>query len=288
MRNGLWLILVAVLTAPAAPGFAGGGQGQRFFDAGFELGARPGGRDLLARLSGSDSVPDEMLAGIVAGFVGRDRFSGLLAGVAETPEAAPADAAGEMPPSLPGSLSAVGSETFWIRLGDGAAPGVYMFADPACPHCASALEALALDISSGRLHVRLALAPVVSAGSRDLAAMIMLDQDPAQAAWSMLLGSARGVGLPHAAGAAAELGELGDALIAANLAWMSRNRLSAVPHFVWEQDGRWKQATGVQDASVFAAAGKFGNTGLSMHAPEAVQAMVDSETAPEPVPSLPN
>ncbi len=282
------LLAAACLTA-AAQGKADEFGLQLMFDAGIALGSGEGGRELLAELADSRNVPGEMLAGVAAGLIGRDRISELLdgsdAGVSpeETASSVVTPVASGRP-ELPGSLPAFGSESFWIRLGEGDAPGVYMLADPACPHCARALEALAGDISAGRLHVRMALAPVLSEASTDLAAMIMIDPEPAQAAWSLLLSAAGGAPLPDAGGSAAELDELGMALIGANLEFMRRRGLSAVPHFIWSENGRWTEATGVQDPSVFAAADRLRDGRLTMHAPDHVLAMLDSAQVQEPPP----
>ena len=289
MRHLRLLLAAAVLTAAAVEGGADEFGPQRMFDAGVALGSGEGGRELLAALADTAAAPDEMLVGIAAGLTGTDRLRELLDGTgagvqqqASAASAAPPPASGQ--PPLPGSLPAFGSEGFWIRLGDGSAPGIYMLADPACPHCASALDALAPDISEGRLHVRMALVPVVSEASTDLAAMIMIDPEPAQAAWTLLLAAAGGAPLPDASGSAGELGELGEALIGANLEFMRRRGLSAVPHFMWSEGGRWTEATGVQDPSLFAAADRLENGQLTMHAPEHVRAMVETERAGDPSP----
>ena len=281
------LLAAACLTAAAQGGADEFGQ-QSMFDAGIALGSGEGGRELLAELADSN-VPEELLAGIAAGLIGRDRISALLdrsdAAVSpEGPDGAVAPPMASRRPELPGSLPAFGSESFWIRLGDGDAPGIYMLADPACPHCARALEALAGDISAGRLHVRMALAPVLSENSVDLAAMIMNDPEPAQAAWSLLLAAAGGAPLPDAGGSAEELNEIGMALVAANLDFMRRRGLSAVPHFIWSENGSWTEATGVQDPSVFEAADRLTDGQLTMHAPDHVLAMLDSAQVQVPSP----
>ena len=250
MRYALVIAACAGLAVPT--GLAGAERKPNLFEAGLALGEAGGGGSMLQQLAAGGSLPEEFLAGVAAGLIGRDRLLTLLAGQetasAETcgpfppagDAAAPVGAgASPVPPSAAG-LEGFGGESFWIRLGEGSSPGLFMLADPACPYSAKALEALAPEIVSGRRHVRLALAPVLSPASRDLAAMIMLDPEPAQAAWSMLLGSAGGAGLPPAKGSAGQLGELGDALIAANLDWMRQQGLSAVPHFIWSNSGRWE------------------------------------------------
>ncbi len=309
------LILAAGFALAAVQGLAGDDRPRQLFEAGIALGESADGRLIIRQLAAAGEVPDEFLAGLAAGIVGRERLRFLLTGSGTAPSAAtpalapqgqsmetcgvispsagasPADAGvAQAAMMLPGGLPNFGNESFWIRLGDGQAPGLYMLADPACPYSARALETLAPDISAGRLHVRLALAPVLSPLSRDLAALIMLDPDPAQAAWSMLLGAARGAGLPAAQGLADQLGELGDTLIEANLDWMRQRGLSAVPHFVWSADGQWSERTGVQDPGIFAGADALANSRLTMHGPEAVQAMVEAAAMGEAqeMPALPN
>ncbi len=289
MRILICLALAAALSAPAGLSSAEDNDGPALFDAGLVLGGAAGSRQLLASLAASPSAANELLAGIVAGMIGRDRLAALLEGSGAGRTAAAAPGKTGAPPPLPGSLAATGAESFWIRIGGQDAPAIYMFADPACPHCAAALDNLKLDISSGRLQVRLALAPVLSEASRELSAMIMLDPEPAQAAWSLLLAAAGGAPLPDVRGSASELGELGEALIDANLGFMRRRGLAAVPHFIWSENGRWREAAGVQASAIFASADRLGSSELSMHAPEHVRAMVETAAAPvqEELPPLP-
>ena len=283
------------------------------FEAGITLGEATRGVLALGELARDGSLPEEFLAGILVGRLGREQFDFLLhqdqaagqdvrpaeadaqaqlqncATSLAQPFPAAAPAPGGLPP-LPGAgppaggLESFGQDSFWIRLGDGEAPGIFMLGDPACPYTARALADLAPDISAGRLHVRLALAPVLSELSRDLSAAIMLDPQPAQAGWAMLLGSAQGAGLPPAAGAAGELGELGEALLEANLDWMRRNGLAAVPHFLWASGGKWQQVSGVQDPILFGEADRLPDGELSMHAPPWVQAMIEPAPPAVPIP----
>lgn len=295
------MLIIAACTALAVPtGLAGEDRTPDLFEAGLALG-EAGGGVTLQQLAAAGSLPDEFFAGVAAGLIGRDRLLTLLTGQGTAPAStcgalAPAGAAAAPVEANPRPVSpsaagpeGFGGDSFWIRLGDGSTPGVFMLADPACPYSAKALEALAPEISAGRLHVRLALAPVLSPASRDLAAWIMLDPQPAMAAWSMLLTSAGGAGFPPAQGSADQLGELGDALIAANLDWMRQRGLSAVPHFIWSSNGRWEQLTGLQDPAVFAAADPLVDGELAMHAPPWIQAMVEAAAMSEapPLPGLP-
>ena len=305
------LALAALLAATADGEPTDRMQAQALFEAGITLGEMSRGQLAVGALARDTSLPEEFLAGVLVGQLGRDRFRFLLeasAGQASDPPGIEScdtaalpppvvnDTAASVLPVLPGAsaagggLESFGEDSFWIRLGDGEAPGIFMLADPACPYSARALAELAPDISAGRLHVRLALAPVLSELSRDLSALIMLEAEPAQAAWAMLLGSAQGAGLPPAAGTGGQLGELGDQLLAANLDWMRQRGLAAVPHFVWASGGNWQQRSGVQDPIVFGNADRLPNGQLTMHAPAAVQAMIDPVTVPvtaAPVPALP-
>ena len=167
-----------------------------------------------------------------------------------------------------------GEDLFWLRMGAEAAPAAYMLADPACPHCADALATLSPRVSAGDLQIRLALAPFLSERSVDLAAMIMLEGDPAAAAWRTLLDSAAGNPPLPPEGAAAAIGEIGSALLSANLAWMRANGVSAVPHFVWRESGRWRQATGVQPPEAFSGADILAGNDLAMSAPAAILDML--------------
>ena len=173
----------------------------------------------------------------------------------------------------PASVGGFGDSSFWLRLGAAGTPGVYMLADPACPHCANALSALAPAIAAGEMHLRLALAPFLSPASRELAAEIMIAADPATAAWEMMLASANGSPPVPLAGSAALIGPVGEALLASNLNWMRANSVSAVPHFIWLENGQWRQATGVQPLAAFAEAGVLEGD-LAIHAPAPVMAML--------------
>ncbi|MDE0304387.1 MAG: hypothetical protein OXI87_05815 [Albidovulum sp.] len=206
-------------------------------------------------------------------------------GQASLSPAPPLPAAGERDSGQPepglSKDSFLGEDLFWLRLGAEAAPAVYMLADPGCPHCADALAALSPRIAAGDLQVRLALAPFLSERSVDLAAMIMLEGDPAAAAWRTLLDSAAGnPPPPPPKGAAASIGEIGSALLSANLAWMRANGISAVPHFVWRESGRWRQAAGVQPPEAFSGADILAGDDLAMSAPAAILDMLPR--VPEP------
>ncbi len=181
-------------------------------------------------------------------------------------------------PELPGtrqqsSIDGFGDRSFWLRLGAAGTPGVYMLADPACPHCANAVNTLAPAIAAGEMHLRLALAPFLSPASRELAAEIMIADDPATAAWEMMLASANGNPPVPLVGSAAMIGPVGEALLASNLDWMRANSVSAVPHFIWLENGRWRQASGVQPLAALAGAGVLDGD-LAIHAPAPVMAML--------------
>ena len=206
------------------------------------------------------------------GRVGED--GGPVPGVATTESKAGITALPAEPG--PGQLSPIGEFgdlSFWLRLGAAGTPGVYMLADPACPHCANALNTLAPAIAAGEMHLRLALAPFLSPASRELAAEIMIAGDPATAAWEMMLASANGSPPVPLAGSAAMIGPVGEALLASNLDWMRANSVSAVPHFMWLENGRWRQATGVQPLAAFAGASVLDGD-LAIHAPAPVMAML--------------
>ncbi len=245
---------------------------------------REQGRRLLGSMAGNEAVPAELLAGLATGLAGSGRDEARESVLPASPMPADTDEGACLPTvsatdahpdeaganpviALPGGLSAIGLESFWIALGDPTAPGVFLVADPTCPFSARAVASLAEEISSGRLHVRLVLAPVLSNSSHDLAASIMLDLSPADAAWSMMLGLARGDPPPDATGAAAALGEFGRALLDSNLDWMRRHQLSAVPHYVWSERGIWHQRSGLQQAQLFTSADTLETDNLSMHAP---------------------
>ena len=277
-----WLAIAMSAVAPASAT-----DRNLLFEAGMLLaeGLPPEqGRRLLGSIAGNEAVPAELLAGLATGLAGTGRDSALESGLSASPMPTGTDEhaclstasatgahAGETAPGpvtpLPGGLSAIGRESFWIALGDPTAPGVFLVADPTCPFSARALASLADEISSSRLHVRLVLAPVLSAQAHDLAATIMLDPSPADAAWSMMLKSARGDPPPDATGASAALGEFGRALLDSNLDWMRRRQLASVPHYVWSEGGIWHQRSGLQQAELFASADMLATDNLSMHAP---------------------
>ena len=212
---------------------------------------------LPGRLPGEGGQAGGPVPGITA--------SGTEAGIAAlpvTPE-----------PAQPSPVGEFGARSFWLRLGVAGTPGVYMLADPACPHCANALDTLAPAIAAGEMHLRLALAPFLSPASRELAAGIMIADDPATAAWEMMLASANGTPPVPQTGSAAMIGPVGEALLASNLDWMRANSVSAVPHFIWLENGRWRQATGVQPLAAFAGAGVLDGD-IAIHAPPPVMDML--------------
>ena len=168
------------------------------------------------------------------------------------------------------ALASFGDDAFWFRLGAEDSPGIYFIADPACPYCARAVQELAGRISDGLLHLRVALAPFLTAQSRVLAGRIMVHDDPATAAWELFLSPAPP---PADAGPAPEIGPIGMALLETNLEWMLANGVSAVPHFIWIEDGIWRRRSGVQDAAVFDGAGML-EDGPAIHAPDAVLDML--------------
>ncbi len=188
-------------------------------------------------------------------------------------QARPAEHSGE------GDLTSIGHDTFWLRLGEPGAPAVWMLADPACPHCADALDRLSSALIGGQLQIRLALAPFLSDRSWDLAADIILAPDPAQRAWDQMRAKAAGQPPDVAPGTAEAIKPLGSALLDANLDWMRDHGISAVPHFVWRDgNGNWHQASGVQAITTFAQAVPGADATaehLGMHAPESVLARID-------------
>ena len=168
------------------------------------------------------------------------------------------------------ALASFGDDAFWFRLGAEDSPGIYFIADPACPYCARAVQELAGPISEGRLHLRVALAPFLTAQSRVLAGRIMVHDDPATAAWELFLAPTPP---PADAGPAPEIGPIGTALLETNLEWMLAHGVSAVPHFIWIEDGIWRRRSGVQDAAAFDGAGML-EDGPAIHAPDAVLDML--------------
>ncbi len=229
-------------------------------------------------VSDSDGEPLwPLLAGIAGGMAGIFDADSARRPVNSPHLGAPASSAASAPPAPIdiADISDIGEKAFWIRLGGAGLPAVYMLADPACPHCAAALRALAPEVIEGRLQLRLALAPFVGPDSRDLAATIMLAEDPANAAWAMLLAAGGGERPIAAPGSAAAIGPIGDALLNANLDWMRSRGIGAVPHFIWMDSGTgyWKQAGGVQAAELFAGAGTPAGP-AAMNTPAAVLRML--------------
>lgn len=300
MRTGTGMLFALVLcVAPATMAETDKPGPQAIHEAGLSIGQRApeSARVLFDYLVKDGSGHWELLGGLARG-IGlsgefRDRAAALQpsdlpgegdrSGATGVP-AAGADAGGPAiaalpagpPIGQPASAGEFGDRSFWLRLGAAGTPGVYMLADPACPHCANALSTLAPAIVAGEMHLRLALAPFLSPASRELAAEIMIAADPATAAWEMMLASANGRPPVPLAGPAAMIGPVGEALLASNLDWMRANSVSAVPHFIWQENGQWRQATGVQPLAAFAGAVVLEGD-LAIHAPAPVLAML-----PEP------
>lgn len=99
----------------------------------------------------------------------------------ETDDAAVVQAAAPKPENPEQFLSMIADGSFWFSVGvDGADP-VYMFYDPACPHCARAIRNLEPRVTGGEVQLRLIPVPVISQASLGLVAGIFEASDPAAA-----------------------------------------------------------------------------------------------------------
>lgn len=75
-------------------------------------------------------------------------------------------------------LSMIQSESFWFSIGAEGADPVYMFYDPACPHCARAIRNLEPRIEDEEIQLRLIPVPVINEASLNLVAGILTASDP--------------------------------------------------------------------------------------------------------------
>ena len=153
-------------------------------------------------------------------------------------------------------LASVESETFWIEIGSPDAAGIYMFVDPVCPYCGQAMALLAPAVTEGELVLRIVLSPVLGRRSIELAASMMLADDPAGAIWQHELAKTTNQGeMPKPPADVIErIGESGQRLLASNMAWMAGHGFESVPLFVWASDEGWHSAVGVQHPITFTGA----------------------------------
>ena len=180
-----------------------------------------------------------------------------------TPPAAVHEPAGEQTGSLAninlddGELSSIGQDTFWLRIGDPAAPLVYMILDPTCPFCHQAINLMAPAIQARQLQIRAIPVPLLSDESLAVSASILLAPDPGAALWNHLTDQDPiRVDATSSTLLLENLGPRGQGWLQANITWLANRQLFSVPVFIWaaaSNDGGidWRIEEGVQEVTTF-------------------------------------
>jgi len=130
-------------------------------------------------------------------------------------------------------LQEIRSDLFWFSVGHSDAPTVYMFYDPACPHCARSIRNLQPRIEAGKLQIRVILTPSIAATSLGYAAAMLTSDDPVGTFLENALSKAR-FGQSSVQPASAEL--VPEAFLTGmqeNLDFLGRYGIQGVPFFAW-------------------------------------------------------
>jgi protein-disulfide isomerase len=89
-------------------------------------------------------------------------------------------------------LQEVRTDAMWFGLGKADSPVAYAFIDPTCPYCAKTIKNLDESIGTGKLQLRIMLAPVLSERSGQYIASILSHEEPPIAFLEHELGMAAG------------------------------------------------------------------------------------------------
>lgn len=171
-------------------------------------------------------------------------------------------------PSPESVLTELKSQTFWFQVGNNAAPAVYAVIDPECPHCARAMLNLKERVESGKLKLRIALAPIISESSRAMVAAIVNDKEPAVKFWEHEIDKAYGQSKLVPVTDFNSLSPAGKYALQAtdnNIQFLVRNDIRGVPFFAWNEADGAKVHFGVprEDAFDKAVADDYDGNNLS-------------------------
>jgi len=151
-------------------------------------------------------------------------------------------------------LADIRTNGFWFGVGAPDAPTVYMIADPACPYCARSIKNLREEVETGKLQIRILLAPFVSKSSPDLIASILLSADPAKAYLEHSLQYADRGASDLEKRVFKDLPEEMVTAVRGNYDMVGAYGLRGVPFFAWTTAEGAKLFNGVPNAGHFAAA----------------------------------
>lgn len=179
---------------------------------------------------------------------------------ADTPEGASGTADTSAMSALPATgidqvtLEQIGTETFWMIVGNQDAPAVYALIDPTCPFCGRAMVEMQEAVEKGEIHLRVVLTPFRERKAVELAAAILTDEAPPVAFWrhETEFGATGRDGIAPVE--PLELGLEGLGLLEHNVLWMRDRKIPGVPFFAWKEESGWKNAFGVTRPDSFASA----------------------------------
>lgn len=176
--------------------------------------------------------------------------------VAPTPTLAPAQAqpVAATQPTPESVLSELRTQTFWFQVGNNAAPTVYAVIDPECPHCARAMLNLKGRVETGKIKLRVALAPIISERSRGSVAAIVNDKEPPVKFWEHEIDKAYGQSKLVPVTDFSKLSKAGQYALQAtdnNVQFLVRNDIRGVPFFAWNEGDSAKVLLGVPREDAF-------------------------------------
>lgn len=152
------------------------------------------------------------------------------------------------------SYETISKKSRWFALGAAGAPTAYVVIDPTCPYCARTLVELEPDVLSGKLQLRIVLAPLLSAKSEETIAGLMLSNAPGAALFDNAKAKA-GVG-GHAIQPrnATDLPEDVRHDLSVNRQNVIDLGVNQIPYFVWKTEEGVKTSTGVPNPGQFEGA----------------------------------
>ena len=139
----------------------------------------------------------------------------------------------------------------WFSVGNKNAPVVYAYLDPTCPFCARAVKAMRSDIDSGKIQMRVIMAPLIAANSPDVIAGILSSGNPVENFMTHEAAVSDRTTSPVALVDFAKLpAEMADG-IRKNYQKVIDYEIPGVPFFVFDTAEGEKYFSGVPDASSF-------------------------------------
>lgn len=152
------------------------------------------------------------------------------------------------------AFATLSTESRWFALGAPGAPTVYAVIDPTCPYCALTLADLRDDVMSGKLQLRIVLAPLLSPKAEETIAGIMLSESPGQALFENAEARAGRGGQAIQPRNATDLPEDVRQDLQVNRQNVINLGVNQIPYFVWRTDAGIQTAMGVPQDGQFEGA----------------------------------